>query len=866
MKAPEWSTEENMDTLDGFVDIMNEYMEELEYVVHYVEILKLVLAVYPLIIVLRLFKAFAAQPRLALVTNTLAVTGVDLLHFMLVFAAMFITLAISGVVLFGRRLESFVTFPRAVNAVFRLMLGDFDWNDIRTVGQAEGAAWLFIALGVMNLLLLNMVLAIVLDGYTEVKKGSLSADPLWTDIYNIANRWWGVQRGTDVHLKVVRDALIELDKDFRGKKKLKDIMSQRDLAHARGDIAVEDQILLGRDTMAVPGMRVLPVDGDIAAFVGPGKVAEVGHLVCVVLHEDGSIQKYNTGYDLSYELKYLDGGMKPEELTEGETWFQGLQVLSPTRFMKVTSAFSGMRVTEQWARNLLSQAVLSHYADHQEELDVDGVRLELRKVLFRTKKIKSVFDMGGGGQTLSKNATEETKLVREHLNEFYAAVDEDRQRIHTEIRSCEADCAELHRRLQRINPEAARELEVELGGRLGELGKAVVAASQPSANPDPTGVLPNPMSAMPNMSQSVLGHAAASPRLQGRTRALLVGINYFNTATEMMGCINDVRNVKHLLTEHFGWDPKCIRTLTDDNPGTAPTRANILNALHWLAEDCRAGDSIFFHFSGHGEQSIDPHGIEEDGMNETMCPVDFLHAGMLTDDVVGEIIVKHLPAGARLTAVMDCCHSGTGLDLPYQYTDGGWKEDTNPYHCGADVMLFSACMDSEQSADCTDAAGSAGGAMTTAFCALLRSDGVGLTYPGFMMRLQQLMTQQGFTQQPVLTASQQFRYDRKFSLEDSVPNANHKLGRMIRKKFPPRPRREPGMLMSGAGLGEGELAEPVDINGVVLADEEDKKDMQLLADVDALLNQSAVRRGIGAAITSRSVNNMNGSPEAIADR
>jgi hypothetical protein len=74
------------------------------------------------------------------------------------------------------------------------------------------------------------------------------------------------------------------------------------------------------------------------------------------------------------------------------------------------------------------------------------------------------------------------------------------------------------------------------------------------------------------------------------------------------------------------------------------------------------------------------------------------------------------------------------------------------------------------------------------------------------------------------------------------------------------------MLMSGAGLGEGELAEPVDINGVVLADEEDKKDMQLLADVDALLNQSAVRRGIGAAITSRSVNNMNGSPEAIADR
>jgi len=38
------------------------------------------------------------------------------------------------------------------------------------------------------------------------------------------------------------------------------------------------------------------------------------------------------------------------------------------------------------------------------------------------------------------------------------------------------------------------------------------------------------------------------------------------------------------------------------------------------------------------------------------------------------IMVEPLPAGCRLTAIYDCCHSGAALDLPYQYvflSEGG---------------------------------------------------------------------------------------------------------------------------------------------------------------------------------------------------
>lgn len=42
-----------------------------------------------------------------------------------------------------------------------------------------------------------------------------------------------------------------------------------------------------------------------------------------------------------------------------------------------------------------------------------------------------------------------------------------------------------------------------------------------------------------------------------------------------------------------------------------------------------------------------------------------------------EIMVNPLPAGCRLTAIMDCCHSGSALDLPYIYSTTGDIKEPN---------------------------------------------------------------------------------------------------------------------------------------------------------------------------------------------
>jgi hypothetical protein len=165
----------------------------------------------------------------------------------------------------------------------------------------------------------------------------------------------------------------------------------------------------------------------------------------------------------------------------------------------------------------------------------------------------------------------------------------------------------------------------------------------------------------------------------GRRKALLIGINYFGQRGQLRGCINDVRNMSSYLVENFGYKREDMVILTDDqqNPMSQPTKQNILRAMHWLVKDARPNDALFFHYSGHGGQTKDLDGDEEDGFDEVIYPVDFRQVGHITDDEMHRIMVRPLHGGVRLTAIFDSCHSGTALDLPYIYSTQGILKEPN---------------------------------------------------------------------------------------------------------------------------------------------------------------------------------------------
>ena len=79
---------------------------------------------------LRLFKGFARQPRLALVTKTMVKSVSDLVHFGLVFFSVFGTFAIGALSAFGRDMPEFSTWFHSLTSCWRLVMGDFDYDQM----------------------------------------------------------------------------------------------------------------------------------------------------------------------------------------------------------------------------------------------------------------------------------------------------------------------------------------------------------------------------------------------------------------------------------------------------------------------------------------------------------------------------------------------------------------------------------------------------------------------------------------------------------------------------------------------------------------------------------------------------------------
>lgn len=103
----------------------------------------------------------------------------------------------------------------------------------------------------------------------------------------------------------------------------------------------------------------------------------------------------------------------------------------------------------------------------------------------------------------------------------------------------------------------------------------------------------------------------------------------------------------------------------ETDPYRIPTKQNMRMALYWLVQGCTAGDSLVFHYSGHGSRQRNYNGDEVDGFDETLCPLDFETQGMIVDDEINATIVRPLPHGVKLHSIIDACHSGTVLDLPF---------------------------------------------------------------------------------------------------------------------------------------------------------------------------------------------------------
>lgn len=251
------------------------------------------------------------------------------------------------------------------------------------------------------------------------------------------------------------------------------------------------------------------------------------------------------------------------------------------------------------------------------------------------------------------------------------------------------------------------------------------------------------------------------PRLR---QAVLIGINYVNDKNaRLYGCINDVVQTKHFLQDAFGYPEDNITILRDDNYDGAikPTKTNILSHLSQLVNNSDSCEEIWIHFSGHGAQTKDDDGDELDGKDEIIIPCDYKKQGVIRDDTLFDILSK---SNCRTYIVMDCCHSGTSIDLPHLYDLKNDELhhrivnkkaiDKQIFKHNPHVYMVSGCRDTQTSADGWDAEmRSSMGATTQSLIETLRESNYYIELEELLKNMQVWMKEKKHTQRPNISCA-----------------------------------------------------------------------------------------------------------------
>lgn len=159
--------------------------------------------------------------------------------------------------------------------------------------------------------------------------------------------------------------------------------------------------------------------------------------------------------------------------------------------------------------------------------------------------------------------------------------------------------------------------------------------------------------------------------VSAENRALLVGIGKYDTRQTGWSVLHGDRDIDMLSNALLGngYKKENLKCLKNEQA----TKAAIIKALKELAAQCRPGDRVFFHFSGHGQPISDLNG-------EELAALDLHGADLLTliacDTGNGDVDQEEGILGLRRALKMAGCNTlvTTAWNLDKEAADAYLRE------------------------------------------------------------------------------------------------------------------------------------------------------------------------------------------------
>ncbi len=149
-----------------------------------------------------------------------------------------------------------------------------------------------------------------------------------------------------------------------------------------------------------------------------------------------------------------------------------------------------------------------------------------------------------------------------------------------------------------------------------------------------------------------------------RRLALIVGVGQYKSPNipDLPGPPQDAKRFYELLTGSNGYGfPKENVCVLRDAEATTENFKKYFSSV--LINRARPNDEVVFYYAGHGSQTADKNGDEQDGMDETFVLHDSRSGGIkdFTDDEFNSLLTSLHEKTEQITVFLDSCNSGTAM-------------------------------------------------------------------------------------------------------------------------------------------------------------------------------------------------------------
>ena len=189
---------------------------------------------------------------------------------------------------------------------------------------------------------------------------------------------------------------------------------------------------------------------------------------------------------------------------------------------------------------------------------------------------------------------------------------------------------------------------------------------------------------------------------------LIISIQYSGNL-KLNGTLNDSFLFKKMIENHYSKNPNiklkfCILTdrqnrmkkLIGQNSKYSieykdANKDTILNSLQRILHKF---NNIYIYYTGHGYQVLERNNDDKDGKDEVIIPSNHT-TGLILDDEIFNLVQKYMKKNKRVRMIMDCCNSGTLVDLPFRNNIFNYRN--NKLSINGDIIAISGCRDEQYS-------------------------------------------------------------------------------------------------------------------------------------------------------------------------